>query len=212
MMSVWKRLARVAAPVVAVLTLAMSVAPSGASAKQWYRGSGPTFGATALVLNPSTATALTGLGVTPGVVAPAYAGPGGALEFPITTPLTQALATGTIEHTGGISLTAGGTTVDLTNFWIDLGGQDLSADVSTSTGVNLGRVTIVSLDFSGARLGFCHGALTLGPVSADLNAAAIGALNEVFGTTLTAPIPLGTATVQYSLSGFGGWSFGYGRW
>jgi hypothetical protein len=203
MMSVWKRVAFAAAPIVAVLTLALSLAPAGASAKQWNRGSGRTFGSTALVLDPSTASALTGLGVTPGLVAPAYAGPGGALEFPITTPLSRALATGTIEHSGGISLTAGATTVDLTNFWIDLGGHDLSADVSTSTGANLGRVTIVSLDFSGAHLGFSHGALTYGPVSADLNAAAIGALNEVFGTSLTAPIPLGTATVQYRLFGFG---------
>ena len=203
MMSVWKRMALAAAPIVAVLTLALSLAPAGASAKQWNRGSGRTFGSTALVLDPSTASALTGLGVTPGLVAPADAGRGGALEFPITTPLSRAFATGTIEHSGGISLTAGATTVDLTNFWIDLGGHDLSADVSTSTGVNLGRVTIVSLDFSGAHLGFSRGALTYGPVSADLNSAAIGALNEVFGTSLTAPIPLGTATVRYRLFGFG---------
>ena len=84
-----------------------------------------------------------------------------------------------------------------------MAGTTLSADVSTSTGVNLGRVTIVSLDFSGAHLGFSRGALTYGPVSADLNSAAIGALNEVFGTSLTAPIPLGTATVRYRLFGFG---------
>jgi hypothetical protein len=203
MKSVWKRMSLAAVPIVAGLTLALSLAPAAASAKQWNRDSGRTYGSTALVLDPSTASALTGLGVTPGLVAPATAGRGGALLFPIKTPLSQALATGTIKHSGGISLTAGGKTVDLTNFWIDLRGDDLSADVSTSTGANLGRVTIVSLDFSGSHLGFSDFDLTLGPVSADLNAAAIGALNEVFGTSLTAPIPLGTATVRYSVFGFG---------
>ena len=76
--------------------------------------------------------------------------------------------------------------------------------MSTSTGLNLGRQDIVTLDFSGARPGFSRGELTYGPVAAELNATAIADLNTVFGTSLSAPIPLGTATVQYQLfAGFG---------
>lgn len=185
---------------------ALALAPAGASAHHpgWTKaGRGQSYGATALVLDPTTAAALTSLGVTPGVVSPAYSS-SGALEFPITTSIPRALVTGTVEHRGGISLTAAGKTVYLTNFWINARSADLSAQVSTSTGLRLGRVTILSLSFAGANFGFSTGYLTFGPVSASLNAAAVGALNTVFGTSLSAPIPLGTATVQYRLRrGFG---------
>ena len=68
-----------------------------------------------LRLDPGTAAALTSLGVTPGVIAPASATSAG-LSFPITDSPLRALHTGTITHSGGISLTAGSTQVDLTDF------------------------------------------------------------------------------------------------
>ena len=78
-----------------------------------------TYGATTLKLDAGAVAALTGLGVAPAPIAPAYALPSGELAFPITNAPFWALLSGTIKHSGGISLTAGATTVKLENFWID---------------------------------------------------------------------------------------------
>lgn len=74
-----------------------------------------TYGATTLTLDPGTVAALTGLGVTPAPIAPATA-VGTDLAFPITNGPFAALLSGTIKHGGGISLTAGATTVKLERF------------------------------------------------------------------------------------------------
>ena len=151
-----------------------------------------TFGATSLSLDPGAAAALTSLGVTPGVIAPATANADGSLSFPITDPLGVALATGRITHSGGMSLTAGSTQVDLTNFNINVRRRTLSALVAGS------RVPILCLDFSGARIGFTGGRLTVGPVTAALTQTAADALNSAFGVTaFTKGLVLGTATVSY---------------
>ncbi len=173
----------------AALLATAAVAPAVASAQ-----STRTYGATTLTLNAGTAAALTSLGVTPGVVAPATANSDGSLSFPITDPLPVALGTGVITHAGGISLSAGSTTVDLTDFNINLRRASLSAIVGGS------RVRILRLDFSGARPGVSHGQLTLGPVTASLTRKAADALNSAFGVTaFTKGLVLGTATVSYRL-------------
>ena len=78
-----------------------------------------SYGATTLELNPAAVDALTGLGVTPAPIAPARALPSGELAFPITNSFRNALRTGRFRHSGGISLTAGSTTVNLEDFVID---------------------------------------------------------------------------------------------
>lgn len=97
---------------------------------------------TSVRLDPGFVSALQSLKVTPGVVAPATMSSGSSsISFPITggnvtyykpggpvEPYVQ----GVIHHSGGISLTAGGTTVDLTNFTIDPGASVLYADVSAN--------------------------------------------------------------------------------
>ena len=152
------------------------------------------FGATTLTLDPATASALQSLGVTPAPIAPAIAGPQG-LRFPITDSLLEAAFTQTITHSGGISLTAGATTVDLENFWIHLSASPtLSADVGST------RVTILNLSLAGAHLKLGPGGLTLGPVTATLTPAAASALNTAFGVTAFTPgLELGTATIRYRL-------------
>jgi len=60
---------------------------------------------------------------------PAYAA-NGARNFPVKTPLHAALASGIVRHSGGSSLTAGSTTVGLTNFDINVPGQVLTAQVN----------------------------------------------------------------------------------
>lgn len=95
---------------------------------------------TAVKLDPSFASALTTLKLTPGVVGTAKL-TDGSLVFPITggnvkyykpgsvTPYVQ----GDIKHDGsGFSLAAGGTTVELTNFDIDPGTSKLFGDVSVN--------------------------------------------------------------------------------
>ena len=67
-----------------------------------------TYGATTLKLDPGAVAALTSLGVAPAPIAPATATSSGELAFPITNPPFAALLSGTIRHSGGIALTAGG--------------------------------------------------------------------------------------------------------
>ena len=178
---------RLVACVGALLAIA-ALAPAVAGAQT------RTFGSTALQLNPSAAAALNSLGITPGVIAPASAGSDG-LNFPITDSVPRALATRRITHSGGISLTAGSTQVDLTDFWINVGfSPNLSAVVGGS------RVRILKLDFSQAAIRFVDGQLEIGPVTASLTQTAADALNSAFNVTaFKRGLVLGTATVKYRL-------------
>jgi hypothetical protein len=189
----------------AVLISTLALAPSAVSAFGFGHGNpwhgARTYGDTTLVLDPATAQALTGLGVTPGVLAPASAGSEG-IGFPITRSLPSALFTGTITHTGGLTLTAGQTVVSLTDFWIELGSGTLSANVSVAGGPNDGRVKILTLDLSHAQLRWWP-IFSFGPVKTTLTATAASVLDSVFGTTaLTDQTVLGNATVHYTTLGF----------
>lgn len=172
----------------ATLTALLLLAPASAQAK--------TYGATTLALDPGAAAALTSLGVTPAPIAPATATSNGELSFPITSKPLGALLSGTIRHSGGISLTAGATTVNLERFWIDPFRRQLTAEVGGA------RVPILTLDFSRARAGFSGGTLKLGPVGGSLTSVAAGALDSAFGLpagTIPPGLKLGDATVRYRL-------------
>jgi len=186
-------------PLIALgLALAALLAVAATPAAAWH-GHGrhhAGYGATTLALDPGAAAALTGLGVTPAPIAPARALPSGELAFPITNSLRKALRTGVIRHSGGISLTAGSTTVKLEDFVIDPARQQLTARVGDA------RLPILALDFSKARIRFSRGGLTIGPVGGSLTAGAADALNAAFGLapgTVPAGLKLGDATVRYRL-------------
>lgn len=188
----------------AVLLSSLALVPSAASAFGRPHGGYPhrpsSYGQTTLVLDPGTAAALTSLGIAPGVITPASSGSEG-IGFPITDPLSVALCTGTITHSGGLTLTQGstGTVVSLSEFWIELGSGTLSANVSVAGGPNDGRVKILTLDFSKAHLRYWP-VLTYGPVTGTLTETAASVLDSVFGTTaLTDQTVLGTATVKYTV-------------
>jgi hypothetical protein len=184
-----------------VLVLALALVPAAGAKPTTHRGwhhGDRGFGATTLALDPAAASALTSLGVSPSPIAPATAGDDG-LSFPIVTPLGQALRTGKIRHTGGIALTAGSTTVELTNFTIRL---DRHPDLTALVGGQ--RVSILDLDLSQASASFDHGTLVAGPIAATLTQAASDALNAAFGLapgTVPAGLKLGAATVRYRLFG-----------
>lgn len=150
-------------------------------------------GKTTLALDPGAAAALTSLGVSVAPVAPATAGPDG-VSFPISgfggSLFPPSLS---ISHKGGLALSAGATTVSLTNYKILI---DRSPDLVAT--VNGGpRVSILKLDLSRAKVGISRSGLTLGPVKASLTQDAATALNGAFGVTaFTKGLVLGNATVK----------------
>ncbi len=149
-----------------------------------------TGGDTALTLDPGTAGALTGLGISAAPIDPASANPDGSLAFPITGGKVNATTfAGKIKHSGGISLTDGSTTVDLTEFNIQI---DDAPDLTAAVGPN--RISILDLDLSGLDAGVSEGGtITLANVVATLTPGAAGALNAAFGTTaFTGGLVLGT--------------------
>ncbi|HEX8306033.1 MAG TPA: hypothetical protein VF612_14240 [Jatrophihabitans sp.] len=109
---------------------------------------------TAVKLDSGFTDALTSLKLTPGVVGSAKL-TDGSLIFPITggnvtyykpgsvSPFVQ----GEIQHTGsGLSLSAGGTTVQLTNFVIDPGASKLYGDVAANGASVAKRAYLFNLD------------------------------------------------------------------
>ncbi|TFD82642.1 hypothetical protein [Cryobacterium fucosi] len=151
---------------------------------------------TAVLLDADFAAALTSLGLTPGTVGTATL-VDGSLHFPITggnvdyydpnesyRPFVQ----GSIEHSGsGFSLTAGDTTVELTNFTIDPGSSKLFGDVSVNGTSAATQVLLFNL-YGG----------TLKPLQMDgdnailegttvhISAEAAGLLNSTFKTEAVA--------------------------
>ncbi|MFA9400540.1 MAG: hypothetical protein ACERKT_05460 [Acidobacteriota bacterium] len=150
-------------------------------------------GSTDLALDPGTAQALTDLGVAAAPVGPASVTPGGEIAFPITGGKVNASTfAGTIRHSGGLSLTAGDTTVELTRFRINI---DNDPDLTALVGGQ--RVSILSLDLSDLKAKTKGKKITLSGVSASLTADAAAALNGAFGVTaFTEGLTLGTATVN----------------
>lgn len=188
-----KRTLRRLLPLVALVAALVAVGPVAPASAHWG-WHGKRQSVTSLQLDPAAGAALQSLGVTAAPIDPAFANDNG-LNFPIVNSLGDVLRTRTIKHSGGISLTAGATRVELTDFYINL---DRSPDLTALVGGQ--RVSILDLDFSKARPGFRRGTLTLGPVAARLTAAAAGALNSAFKVTaFTKGLLLGQATVRARL-------------
>ena len=103
--------------VAAAAALALIAAPTATAASAELGG-----GSTTLKLDSGLAEALTDAGVAVAPVSPATARKGGRVAFPITGgELNPKTAAGVINHSGGLSITAGETTVSLTNFRIKVG-------------------------------------------------------------------------------------------
>ncbi len=150
-------------------------------------------GATTLALDAGTAQALTALGVTPGVIAPGTASQSG-LSFPVTGGRLQARTfAGQVPHSGGISLTAGGTVVELRNFRINITGRP---NLTAQVGDGPARVGLV-LDLSQARTGLSGRKAVVRGARVLLSAPAAAALNQAFGVAALAEgLPLGVADVR----------------
>ncbi|MFC9515118.1 hypothetical protein ACFTSD_05285 [Nocardiaceae bacterium NPDC056970] len=162
--------------------------------------------ATAVALDPAFTDALTSLALTPGVVGTATL-ESGSVIFPITggdvkyyTPGTvDPYVQGDIQHNGsGLSLAAGGTTAQLTNFDIDPGTSLLYGDVSVNGTPAATHAILFDLD------GRTLQPLQSGPDNTAvlqgtrvlMSADAAGLLNKTFNTeAVKQGLQVGTATI-----------------
>lgn len=134
---------------------------------------------TVLALDSDTAGVLKDNKVEVAPVDPATAGDDG-IAFPITGGEvdSESLA-GTIDHSGGLVFSSGGTDVELTDFVIDTAAGTLTA--STADGAEL---VVLDVDLSGLDRSDEGGAIVLTGITTTLSDDAAGALNEAFGVSL----------------------------
>lgn len=158
-------------------------------------------GDTRVTLSSTFLGALGSLGVTASPSFPASIRNGNA-RFPIPTGEIDATTfKGEIVHNGGLNLTAGTLTVNISSFVIDTTG---SAPVLTGIAkVNdslVGRITLFNLALGSApqvQSYGRYGTLRINDVAVTLNAEAAATLNDVFGVTaFAAGLPIGTARVN----------------
>jgi len=158
---------------------------------------------TTLTTNPATTTLLFGAGIIPMPVWPTpitLTTHAARYSFPVTGGAVNATTlAGNIRHSGGIVLVKRSgnawTTLSLTRFTITI-----SKHPHLSAIVNGGkRLSIAALDLSKAKIvrAAKHGRafVSVSNVTVNLNATAVGAINATFGTSLAAPVDLGTANV-----------------
>ncbi len=131
-------------------------------------------GTTAVTLDAGTLGAITGAGFTPSIVAPATLA-GGVATFPIVkSKIAANLTSGVISHSGGLTLTKGGTPTSATNFDITLSANpSLAATINGAAGA---KVPILNLDLGGLKQTVKGQTVTLGGVLAKVNATLAGAL------------------------------------
>jgi Htaa len=133
---------------------------------------------TTLVLDPGTAKVLTDNEVKVAPVDPA-APDGDGIGFPITggTVDSESLA-GTIDHSGGLRFSAGGTNLEVTDFVVDTKAGTLTA---TAGG---GEIPLLRLDLAGLERSMEGGAIVASGITAALTAEAAQALNDTFKVKL----------------------------
>ena len=155
-------------------------------------------GQTMLQIDRGVARVLNGAGVKVDLLAPARSGRSG-LTFPVTGgALDPRTLRGSVDHSGGIRLRAGGTRVDLTNLRYTIGAtrSTLSAQVGEA------RLTILSLDLRRAKVG-SDGPLTktASRIRASLTSGAARALNRAFDVRLfRGGLRLGTVRTEVELA------------
>ncbi|AJW41176.1 hypothetical protein CH306_06285 [Rhodococcus sp. 15-725-2-2b] len=161
---------------------------------------------TAVALDPGFTGALTTLGLTPGVVGTATLADG-SIRFPITGGDVKYWEPGTVDpyvqgeinHDGsGLSLTAGETVVELTNFDIDPGTSLLTGDVLVNGEEAAADAVLFDLD------GRTLQPLATGPdntailqgTQVKISETAAGLLNSTFNTDAVTPgLLVGVATI-----------------
>jgi len=211
----------VALTALAALALAtagsVAAAPGKGKAKGHTKGYKVSRGATTLSLDQAVVDGLTASGTTLSVNKPAKTTDDGT-AFPITNGRVKVTkdgtgaitaATGKINHTGGLTLTKGDSTIVLRNLRIVLDdAPDLTAAVSVN-GSEFSRVSIADLEVDLSQIATSTTGtkkhpkrwLTVDDVVVSLNQTSVDALNATFGTTFSAGDQLGTADVKTRIVG-----------
>lgn len=149
---------------------------------------------TAVTLDSGFVDALTQLKVTPGTVGDAELSNDGVVSLPITggnvtyydpTQPLRPYVQGTIEHEGsGLTLEAGGTTVELTDFVIDPGTSELTGTVSANGELAAEDALLFDLDGSTLnplQVNESAGTAALEGTTVLLSDDAAALLNDTFG-------------------------------
>lgn len=149
--------------------------------------------ATAVTLDSGFVSALESLKVTPGPVGDAKITKQGVASFPITggnvtyyEPGTESpFVQGEVDHDGsGLSLTAGGKTVELTDFVVDPGASVLTGTVSVDGEVAAEAAPLFFLDgrtLNPLEVDEAAGTAVLEGTTVKLKAEAAKLLNDTFG-------------------------------
>lgn len=165
---------------------------------------------TAVALDSGFMDALKTLGLTPGTLGTATL-TDGSIHFPITggsvtywnpkdnyRPYVQ----GIILHNGsGLSLTAGGTTVSLTNFTINPGNSKLYGDVAVNGQTAVTQAMLFNLDGTTLKPLKVDGSTgVLQGTTVHVSSAAADLLNKTFNTdAVKAGLLVGVATITANL-------------
>jgi len=146
---------------------------------------------TTLTLDAATAGVLEDNSVTVAPVEPATAGDDG-ISFPITggTIDSETLG-GTIEHSGGLVFSAGGTDLEVTDFVIDTTAGSL---VATAGG---DQIPLLAVDLTGLEQSDDGGVIVLEGITTSLTPEAADALNTTFDVELFEEgLTIGDVTVR----------------
>jgi hypothetical protein len=149
---------------------------------------------TILALDSGTAKVLEDNEVTVEPVDPATAG-GDGIAFPITGGEVEAeTLLGTIDHSGGLEFSAGGTEVELTDFVVDTAAGTLTA--TTADGAQL---PTLDLDLGGLEQTTEGDVIVASGITATLSGDAAQALNDAFGVNVFEEgLRIGDVTVRAS--------------
>ncbi len=161
--------------------------PKGTPTSQFLNLSGVD---TTVTLDPGTLKVLTDNKVTPTPIAPATVAPSGSdtnATFPITQGFVSVFPTsdpnfirGAFSHSGGLKFTAGGTSVDLTDFVVNPGDSTLTATVNGG-----GAAQILDLDGSALKVSTdSSGNTKLDGTIAKLSQVGADALNKAFKVSI----------------------------
>ena len=167
---------------------------------------------TAVTLDAGFVEALTSLKLTPAPVGDAKISKAGVASFPISggnvtyyepgsvSPYVQ----GSIDHTGGLSLTGGGKTVELTDFVIDPGASVLTGTVSVDGEVAAQDAPLFFLDgrtLNPLAVNESNGTAVLEGTTVKLKAEAAELLNTTFGVdALQEGLVIGVAEITINTS------------
>lgn len=146
---------------------------------------------TTLALDAATAGVLEDNSVTVAPVEPATAGDDG-ISFPITGGTIDAETLGgTIDHSGGLVFSAGGTDLEVTDFVIDTTAGSL---VATAGG---DQIPLLAVDLTGLEQSDDGGVIVLEGITTSLTPEAADALNTTFDVELFEEgLAIGDVTVR----------------